>query len=164
MPALKPDERVEFEPLGQGPEGFHFRFKHGIRVDEVFIRVLTKIAFETICWHRGADYCADTRWHRLRAFILRAEGKRTYGMPKKLEVGPGTDGVLHVPVGIMLEPAQSSIGEQWLAAIRVGPSFVVDVSADNLLLTAILPKMPAEVRDGLFVKTCLGSRTKLDQA
>jgi hypothetical protein len=69
-PAIKSGETVEFTPTGQGPDGYRFRLRHGIRVDAVFVRVLAKIAFETICVHRGADYCADVRWHRVRSFIL----------------------------------------------------------------------------------------------
>jgi hypothetical protein len=160
MPALHPDERIEFVPLEQGPEGHLFRIGHGMRLDDVFIRMLTKIGFETICFHRGAEYCADLRWHRVRAFFLRSEGERTYAMPKSLEFKPGPGGTIYVSVGIRLEPVYTDYGEEWLAAIRVGPSFAVDLSANNVLIGGILSIMPADVRENFELKTCVGRATK----
>jgi hypothetical protein len=164
MPALKPDERVEFEHRSHGPEGFRFSIKHGIKVDEVFVRVLTNIAFETVSLHRGADYCADLRWHRVRAFILRSEGERTYAMPKEINLGPSPDGWVHPQVGVSISSVKHDAGEEWLAGVKVGPAFLVDLSAGNWLLADFVRSAPAEYREWLIVKTCSGKRTPLSPA
>jgi hypothetical protein len=162
-PALKSGEKVEFEPTGQGPDGYRFRLRHEMRVDAVFIRILAKIGFETICLHRGAYYCADVRWHRVRSFILHGEGDRTYFMPNSLTMPVRPDGGVSVPVGITLVPVEVRRSgkrmEEWLAAIRVGPSFIIDVSTENDVLPDLLETMPVEVREAGFLKTCHGKRT-----
>jgi len=159
-PAVKPGERIEVAHLGPSPEGYRLNLDFEMRVDAVFVRVLLKIAFETVCFHRGSDYCADPRWHRVRAFIRRAEGHRTYFMPKTLTMPAGPSGGVVVPVGISLLPVGVRAGgdrvEEWLAAIRVGPSFLIDVSTGNYVLPHVLSALPREVQDAGFLKTCPG--------
>jgi hypothetical protein len=162
-PALKKGEKVEFFHGGQGPDGYHqFRFTQEMRIDDVFVRILTKIAFETICVHRGADYCSDLRWGRIRAFILRSEGQRTYAAPKSRRTPPGPGGALRIPVGIGLVPFEvSGIGpptEEWIACVMIGTTFAIDMSPDNMLLPMIMSGPLRQYRDLLVIETCKGTR------
>ncbi|HTK30720.1 MAG TPA: hypothetical protein VL332_02065 [Candidatus Saccharimonadaceae bacterium] len=162
-PAVNLGERITFSHGERGPGGYRFRFVQEMRVDDVLIRILTKIAFETVCLLRGAEYCADLRWHRLRAFILRSEGKRAYFMPKTLSMPTAANGGVSVPVGISLLPVRVRTDrdwmEEWLAAVRVGPSFLLDISPENLVLPTLLEAMPTQARDAGFLKTCEGKPT-----
>jgi hypothetical protein len=80
-------------------------------------------------------------------------------MPKELNMGPEPDGWVHPSVGIAMEPALTDFGEEWLVALRVGPPFLVDLSANNWLLAALLSNMPEEIRESVILRTCLGGRT-----
>jgi hypothetical protein len=162
-PALKKGERIEVIPGGQRPDGLQqFRLKQEMRIDEVFVRVLAKIAFETICRHRGADYCADLRWHRVRRFILDGDGQFVYAVRRLSEMPPRPDGTVSIPVGISLVPVEVSTGgtwvEEWIALVTIGATFMLDMSPYNLLLRGLLSGPLKAARDSLVVTTVGGLR------
>ena len=67
---------------------------------------------------------------------------------------------MSVPVGITLLPVEVHTAggwmEEWLAAIRVGPSFIIDMSTENYILPHLLETMPVEEQEAGFLKTCHG--------
>ncbi len=163
-PGIKKGERVAFVDKGQRADGmYEFSLRQELRFDEPVVRVLAKIAFETICIHRGPDYCADSRWHRVRSFILRGEGKRVWAMPSEIQVSLGED--RGIPAGIRLVPVEVGSGaarlEEWIAIITIrGIPLTVDMSPECLLLPALVSGLPPDQRERVLIKTCEGKGPK----
>ena len=165
-PALKKGERIEFTRQGQRPDGLHtFRITQQMRLNYPLVRILTKIGFETICLHRGSDYCADPRWHRIRGFIVRGEGRRVFAIRNETEMPVRPDGSVSIPVRVSLVPIEVQIGrlwvEEWIALITIGMTFMLDMTLESLLLPALFDGPLREGREFITIHMCEGKGTRL---
>jgi len=81
-------------------------------------------------------------------------------MPKNMKMPVAPDGGIHVPVGISVAPFDTSLGsrwiEEWMAIVRIGTPFVLDMSPENLLLPTLLDGPLKSMRGALLLNTCTG--------
>src|SRR6266446_5456743 len=94
-----------------------------MRLNERFMRAIHKIAFELLCLQKGAALLLGSEFDVLRNYILRGIGSRTVIMTTAAPVG----GSERPFFGLECQTS----GPGWLATVRLGPTFFVDLSPAN---------------------------------
>ena len=94
------------------------------RMNKRFMRALHKIGFELLCLNRGVDVVLDKKFDPLRSYILHGQGSRDMVLTTSAEVGSWERPLF----GLRHDPRWPG----WLAVIRLGAMFYVDLSPGNL--------------------------------
>ena len=94
------------------------------RMNKRFVRALHKIGFELLCLNRGAEFVLHEKFDPLRSYILRGQGSRDMVLTTSAEVGSWERPLF----GLRHDPSWPG----WLAVIRLGGIFYVDLSPGNL--------------------------------
>lgn len=95
-----------------------------VRMNKRFIRALHKIAFELLCFQKGAELVLDPVYDPIRRYILLGRGNREMVLTQSAEVG-GWDGP---HFGLQYDPSWPG----WLAIIRLASTFYIDLSPENV--------------------------------
>ena len=94
------------------------------RMNKRFVRALHKIGFELLCLNRDAEFVLHEKFDPLRSYILRGQGSRDMVLTTSAEVGSWERPLF----GLRHDPSWPG----WLAVIRLGATFYVDLSPENL--------------------------------
>ena len=89
-----------------------------------FMRALHKIAFELLCFQKGAPLVLEPGYDPLRRYILLGRGNREMVLTRSAEVG----GWEQPHFGLQHEPAWPG----WLGIIRLASTFYIDLTPDNV--------------------------------
>ncbi len=93
------------------------------RMNKKFVRALHKIGFELLCLNRGPDFVLNPKFDPLHEYILHGRGSREMVMTCSAEVGSWEQ----PHFGLRHDPTWPG----WLAVIRLGATFYVDLSPAN---------------------------------
>jgi hypothetical protein len=100
----------------------HVVFQHPMRINKRFLRAIHKIAFELLCLQKGAAFVLTSDFDPMREYILRGKGHRLVA----LTTSPV--GTWEIPsFGLQSQPHWPG----WLATIRLGPTFYVDLTPSS---------------------------------
>jgi len=102
-------------------------FIQPITLTKKVIRAMHKIAFETMCFQRGAAKVLDSRYDALRRYILRGNGSRSVGVPRDLS-SISADTVMRRPV-VGLQRLVNTL--DFIAELRMGITFRIDLTPDQ---------------------------------
>jgi len=95
-----------------------------VTMDKRFMRALHKIAFELLCFQKGAELVLDPAYDPLRRYILRGEGHREVVLTRSAEAG-GWERPLF---GLQYHPAWPG----WIGVIRLASTFYIDLTPANI--------------------------------
>jgi len=95
-----------------------------VKMDKQFMRALHKIAFELLCFQKGADLVLDSDYDPLRRYILLGEGSREMVLTRSADVG----GWERPHFGLQFHPSWPG----WLAIIRLASTFHIDLTPANV--------------------------------
>jgi hypothetical protein len=98
-------------------------FEQPVRMNKRFVRALHKIGFELLCFRNGADFVLEQQYDSIRDYILRGRGNRDIAIGESSPVGSWEQPF----VRLRHEPSWTG----WLAIMRLGVDFYVDLSPGN---------------------------------
>lgn len=107
-----------------------------VRMNKRFVRALHKIGFELLCLQNGAEFVLDQKYDPLREYILHGRGNREILMTRSSPEGSWEKSLFN----LRHDPSWPG----WLAIIRLGGDFFVDLSpANDFFLRADLAELKA---------------------
>jgi len=110
-----------FQKIGPVAE---LQFTVPIRFGKWFFRALHKIAFEMLCFQEGVEFVLNPQFNPIRDYVLRGRGSREIFMSRELNTGEW---------GMPSVTMHKISGEaDWIAELRLGPVFFVDLSPDGV--------------------------------
>lgn len=94
-----------------------------IRMNKRFIRALHKIGFELLCFQKGSELTLGESYDPIRNYVLKGIGSRTIAFTMSAPIGGWETPLFQ----IRTDPRWPG----WLATIRLGSTFYIDLSPDN---------------------------------
>jgi len=101
------------------------------RMNKKFVRALHKIAFELLCLNRGPDFVLHHKYDPIREYILHGRGAREMVLTCSAEIGSWEQ----PHFGLRHDPSWPG----WLAIIRLGATFYIDLSPTNAFFAKASP-------------------------
>ena len=101
------------------------------RMNKKFVRALHKIAFELLCLNRGPDFVLHHKYDPIREYILHGRGAREMVLTCSAEIGSWEQ----PHFGLRHDPSWP----RWLAIIRLGATFYIDLSPTNAFFAKASP-------------------------
>lgn len=99
-------------------------FQQQIQMTKAFVRGLYKIAFELLCFQLGADYVLNSSFDLIRQYVRSGKGNRAIAVTIDSPIRP------EVKPRLILAPG---LDGGWLVEFRYGPTFLIDLTPDNLV-------------------------------
>jgi hypothetical protein len=95
-----------------------------VRMNKKFMRALHKIAFELLCFQKGAELVVSPAYDPVRNYVLRGQGNREMVLTRSAEAG----GWERPRFGLQHDPSWPG----WIGIIRLASTFFIDLSPANV--------------------------------
>lgn len=109
-----------------------FKMSQQVRINKRVVRALYKIAFETLCHRKGAEYVLASEFDSIREYVAFGRGNREIAFKTEAEPEAWTTPQIHL--------RRVPTAEGWLGVVRLGPAFYIDLTPDNSIVTAGEPE------------------------
>lgn len=122
---------VEMKDLEIEGRWVSFQMSQRVRLNKRVVRALHKIAFETLCHRKGAEFVLDKAFDSVREYVLHGRGSReiifSTEMAKDTWITPT----------IQLRRVPQVPG--WMAMVGLGANFHLDLTPSNSIITRADP-------------------------
>jgi len=130
-PVKRKLETARIETVATSGEYVHIRVTQPVTFSKRVSRAVHKIAFELLCLQEGTDLVLHRRFDGLRDYVRYGRGSRRVGMGLRASMGSWEEPELKL---VNFPPPE------WIAELRLGVPFFVDLSPDSLVLSRFDPE------------------------